>query len=171
MCPSPLLKVDFKSSIKFRYTRRMAELTISEVARRAGLRPSAIRYYERSRVLPPALRKSGQRRYDENVLFRLAVINRARQAGFSLGEIRDLFFGFDRNTTAGDRWKAMSRRKLAELDDIIEQMQGMKELLLRLEKCGCSALDECGRNMIEKHCGESTGRPDTVKQARKIASR
>jgi MerR family redox-sensitive transcriptional activator SoxR len=149
----------------------MATLAISEVARRAGLRPSAIRYYEQSGVLPPALRTSGRRRYDENVLFRLAVINRARQSGFSLGEIRDLFFGFDRNTTAGDRWKAMSRRKLAELDDIIEQMHVMKELLLRLEKCGCSALDECGRNMVENHCGESTGRPATVKQVRKMRQR
>jgi DNA-binding transcriptional MerR regulator len=56
--------------------------------------PSAIRYYERIGLLPPAERLSGQRRYDSTVLYRLAIIHRAGELGFTLSEIRNLFFGF-----------------------------------------------------------------------------
>jgi len=69
----------------------MPQLTISEVARQIRLRPSAIRYYERIGLLPRAERLSGQRRYDASVLYRLAIIQRARQLGFSLSEIRQFF--------------------------------------------------------------------------------
>ena len=61
-------------------------LRVSEIARQVGLRPSAIRYYKRIGILPRALRVS--------VLHRLIVIQRARQTGFTLGEIRELFLGF-----------------------------------------------------------------------------
>ena len=53
-------------------------LTIGEVARRARLRASALRYYEDVGVLPPAVRVRGQRRYDEAVLVRLAVVRLAQ---------------------------------------------------------------------------------------------
>ena len=66
----------------------MPELTISEVARQVGLQASAIRYYERIGLLPRAPRISGQRRYDTTALYRLAIIQRARQLGFTLTEIR-----------------------------------------------------------------------------------
>ena len=91
----------------------MAELTISEVARKIGLQPSAIRYYEQIGVLPHPPRISGQRRYDPTVLYRLAIVQRARQLGFTLEEIRKLFFGFRQGTRASERWQNLSRRKLA----------------------------------------------------------
>ena len=72
----------------------MPELTISEVARQVGLQASAIRYYEQIGLLPRAQRVNGQRRYDATTLYRLAIIQRARQLGFTLSEIRHLFFGF-----------------------------------------------------------------------------
>ena len=61
------------------------ELAISDVARVFGLRNSAIRYYEQIGILPPAMRKNGQRRYNNTVLFRLAVVQRARGDGIHLG--------------------------------------------------------------------------------------
>src|SRR5246500_2215907 len=93
----------------------MPLLTISEVARQIRLRPSAIRYYERIGLLPHAERLSGQRRYDASVLYRLAIIQRARQLGFSLSEIRQLFFGFRDVTRPPVRWRKLSQRKLVEL--------------------------------------------------------
>ena len=72
----------------------MAQLSISQVARQASIRPSAIRYYERVGLLPQPQRRGGQRRYDHDVLPRLIIIQRARQLGFTLSEIRQLFFGF-----------------------------------------------------------------------------
>ncbi len=69
-------------------TRRL--LTIGEVARRAGVRPSALRYYEDAGLLSPPARTGGQRRYEEGVLRRLAVIAAARRMGFTVAEIRTL---------------------------------------------------------------------------------
>ena len=86
----------------------MSLLTISEVAHEVGLRSSAVRYYEHIGILPPAIRISGQRRYDRTVLYRLAVVQRARQAGFTLEEIRILFFGFRNGTRAEVRWLCRS---------------------------------------------------------------
>lgn len=98
----------------------MPLLTISEVARQVGLRASAIRYYEQIGLFPPAKRIDGRRRYDTTELYRLAIIQRARQLGFTLDEIRRLFFGFHNVTRASERWQALSRKKLAELDGLMD---------------------------------------------------
>jgi MerR family transcriptional regulator, redox-sensitive transcriptional activator SoxR len=128
----------------------MPQLTISEVARQVGLRASAIRYYEEIGILPAPTRSSGQRRYDQTVLHRLAVIQRARQTGFTLTEIRELFFGFREGTPASQRWRKLSQRKMAELDKLSEQIRSMQEVLRRLQGCKCNALDECGRGIFRK---------------------
>jgi DNA-binding transcriptional MerR regulator len=129
----------------------MPQLTVSEVARQLGLQPSAIRYYERIGVLLPAQRISGQRRYDNTVLHRLAVIQRARQTGFTLDEIRQLFFGFRDDTPASKRWRQLSRRKLAELESQLERIKTMQHLLRRMmQSCRCDTLDECGRGIFRK---------------------
>ena len=72
----------------------MATITIGEVARRAGLQTSAIRYYEKIGLLPKTQRVGGQRRYDTGVLNYLEVIDVAKRAGFRMDEIRHLFHGF-----------------------------------------------------------------------------
>ena len=64
------------------------ELTIGEVARRTGVATSAIRYYESIGLLPEPERESGQRRYRESVIGRLAFVGVAQSAGFSLGSDR-----------------------------------------------------------------------------------
>ena len=127
----------------------MPLLTISQVARQIGLQPSAIRYYEQIGLLPRAQRMSGQRRYDPTVLYRLAIIQRARQLGFTLTEIRQLFFGFRDSTRASERWRTLSQRKLAELDDLLDGIKAVQALLKKLmTKCRCDTLDECGKAML-----------------------
>ena len=129
----------------------MPHLTISEVAQSIGLRPSAIRYYERLGILPPAERTSGQRRYDKTVLYRLAVVQRARQVGFTLDEIRILFFGFRDGTRAESRWRKLTDRKLSELDAIAEQIRAMQSLLKRMRmRCQCKTLEVCGKAIFER---------------------
>ena len=124
------------------------DLAISDVARVFGLRTSAIRYYEQIGILPPAMRKNGQRRYDNTVLFRLAVVQRAREAGFTLEEIRELFFGFPPGTRPPKRWHKLSQRKIAELRDRMKRLKLMETLLKRVENCRCDALDECGDKIL-----------------------
>lgn len=127
----------------------MAQLTISQVARQIGLRPSAIRYYERIGLLPRAERQSGQRRYDAAVLYRLAIIQRARQLGFTLIEIRHLFFGFRDSARPSERWQALSRRKLAELDHLMDGIKAVRSVLNKLStKCRCATLDQCGKGIF-----------------------
>jgi MerR family redox-sensitive transcriptional activator SoxR len=127
----------------------MPQLTISEVARQVGLQASAIRYYEQIGILLPAQRISGQRRYDATVLYRLAVIQRARQTGFTLDEIRELFFGFRDAAPASQRWQKLSRRKLEELEGLMKQIKTMRQLLRSmLECCRCDTLDQCGRGIL-----------------------
>src|SRR4051794_33960137 len=82
-------------------------LLIGELAERAGLATSAIRYYESIGLLPEPYRVSGQRRYGEEVLKRLDFIAAAQHAGFTLQEIGELSDGFDVRTLA--------QRKLREV--------------------------------------------------------
>ena len=129
-------------------------LTISQVAHQIGVRPSAIRYYERIGILPPAQRVSGQRRYDVTALHRLVVIQRARQTGFTLTEIKRLFFGFRVGTPPSVRWQKLKKQKIVQLDAMLEHIQTMRDLLEQQGKCRCAALEECGKKMFEKQCGK-----------------
>ncbi len=127
----------------------MSQLTISEIARQAGLKPSEIRYYERIGLLPPAQRVSGQRRYTPTVLYRLAIIQRARHLGFTLEDIRQLFFGFRDVTRASERWQKLSERKLMELDTLMEGIKAVRRLLKKMMRdCRCDTLDQCGKGIF-----------------------
>jgi MerR family transcriptional regulator, redox-sensitive transcriptional activator SoxR len=125
----------------------MAGLSIGAVARRAGLRPSALRYYEQVGLIAPQPRSSGRRRYDAGVFNALAVITFAKRAGFSIAETRLLLTGFGVDVTASARWRHMARRKQAELDQTIANARRMKNVLEMTLTCRCMTLDECGRRL------------------------
>jgi MerR family redox-sensitive transcriptional activator SoxR len=120
-----------------------ATLAIGEVAERAGLQTSAIRYYERVGLLPAPERISGRRRYGPEVLQLLAAIEASKAAGFSLEEIKRLFHGFDRATPPSARWRELATTKLEELDGVAERLEGMRSLLQRGLECGCLSLEDC----------------------------
>jgi len=127
----------------------MTQWSISEIGRKVGLRASAIRYYEQIGILERARRVSGQRRYDETVLFRLSVVRRAQEAGFTLDEIRQLFFGFSPSTPVSERWKRIAERKMVELDARIEQIRSMRKVLKKLESCcECETVERCGARIL-----------------------
>lgn len=118
-------------------------LAIGEVARRTGLRPSALRYYERLGLLPAPARDAGRRRYDDGVLLRLRVIGFARECGFSLAEIQRLFAGRPYSATL----RGLAARKLAELERSIEHLHVMRALLRSALRCDCLTLEECSRRV------------------------
>jgi len=123
------------------------ELTISAVARQAGVRPSAIRYYESVGLLPVPARVSGHRRYGPEVLPRLALIAAAQQMGFTVVEITTLLHGFSPDTPASARWRVLATQKLPEVEALITRAQGMKRLLEEALACGCLTLDACARTV------------------------
>jgi MerR family redox-sensitive transcriptional activator SoxR len=102
-----------------------------------------VRYYEDAGILPPAARVGGQRRYDETVLARLAVIRLAQEVGFSVAEIRALVDGFDTAGVASERWQEMARHKMADVDALLQRAERMRLLLEASLACGCLTLDTC----------------------------
>jgi MerR family transcriptional regulator, redox-sensitive transcriptional activator SoxR len=120
-----------------------ATLTIGQAARKAGVNSSALRYYERVGLIPEPDRVSGQRRYDEDVVRRLEVIAVAKEAGFSLDEVRTLLESADRGDPAHRQLRALAERKLPEVDALIERAQAVREWLTVATDCGCDTLDDC----------------------------
>ena len=122
-------------------------LTIGQVASKAGLRASAIRYYEAEGLLPPASRHGGKRVYDASILDRLAMIALAKQAGFEIAEIRALL-------SAGRKqpaqiWSKLGQAKRAELDRETSRLRRIEYALAKLNECACATLEECGRRFNE----------------------
>jgi len=122
--------------------RRDEPLTIGEVAGRAGVRTSTLRYYEAEGLLRPAARVSGQRRYDADAVEALTVIRFCRMLGFSLAEIRTLLTE-PRGTRKRTQWRGLVDTKLAELDDAIERASAMKLVLTTSRDCDCVDLEAC----------------------------
>ena len=102
--------------------------TIGEVATRAGLNVSAIRFYEAEGLLPEAPRVAGQRRYGDETLNRLGVIDVAKRAGFSLDDIRVLLDATDRGEPAHNRLQELAVRKLPEVDELIRRVAGVGDV-------------------------------------------
>jgi DNA-binding transcriptional MerR regulator len=121
----------------------LPELTIGEVARRAGVATSSIRYYERIGLLPPPDRMHGQRRYDPDVLGKLGFIGVAQSAGFKLAEIKELIDGVDSSAGMSEPMRALSARKLDEVEALLERTRAMKGWLEVAQECGCASPAEC----------------------------
>jgi MerR family transcriptional regulator, redox-sensitive transcriptional activator SoxR len=121
-----------------------ATLTIGEVARRAGLNTSAIRYYEARGVLPEPERDSGRRRYTEETVRRLHVIEIAKRAGFTLDEARVLLSTEDDGSPASEQIRALALRKLPDVDALIARAEAMRDWLQTATGCNCETLDVCG---------------------------
>jgi MerR family transcriptional regulator, redox-sensitive transcriptional activator SoxR len=118
-------------------------LSIGQVARRTGLRPSALRYYEDAGILPAPARVSGRRCYDAGIIRRVDLLRFAQQAGFKLEEIKTLFYGFGTETPLSARWRTLARKKLVELDELAERVRRMRGALQLSLKCGCVRIEEC----------------------------
>jgi MerR family redox-sensitive transcriptional activator SoxR len=120
------------------------DLSIGELSRRSGVSASTIRYYEEMGLMPRAARVSGRRVYDTASVDRLQVIAFAKEAGFTLREIKQLFNGFASETPAGMRWQKLATSKLAEMEALAARVEMMKALLREALRCGCVELEACG---------------------------
>ncbi len=116
-------------------------LTIGQLAARAGLRTSALRYYEQEGLLAPAARVGGRRRYQPEAIEQLTVIGFCRELGFSLADIRRLLEQPEvcPSAAAGGRWWTRSwpswrPRRPAET---------MRAILAASRDCDCIDVAEC----------------------------
>jgi MerR family redox-sensitive transcriptional activator SoxR len=120
-------------------------MKIGELARRANLNASAIRYYEKMGLLAAPHRLGGQRRYPTDSLGRVLLIRFATDMGFTLAEIKLFLSGLRDNTPVGPRWKKLANRKLLEVEQNIARSLKLKSLLQSLLHCRCASLQQCVR--------------------------
>ncbi len=119
-------------------------LSIGEVAARAGITTSALRFYEKERLVESTRSDGGQRRYHRDALRRIAFIRVAQRVGLSLDEIREALTSLPeaRTPTAAD-WKRLSQSWRARLDARIAELQRLRDNLDSCIGCGCLSLRAC----------------------------
>jgi MerR family redox-sensitive transcriptional activator SoxR len=122
-------------------------LLIGEVARRAGLSTSALRYYERVGLLPPPARVSKRRIYDAKVLGRIRIVLLALDAGFTVKETKTFLSGYPLTTTPAERWRALAAKKLAEVDAQLTRLAQMKSILNESFQYRCTRIEDCEKYM------------------------
>ena len=94
-------------------------------------------------MLPEPERVGGQRRYTIDVLRRLAIIDVAQRAGFSLDEIRDLLAATAGRDPAYESLRPLAERKLPAIEALIERAQAVRRWLEVASACECDTLDVC----------------------------
>ena len=137
-------------------------MKIGELARTAGLRASAIRYYEKLGILSAPDRKGNQRRYAADALHRLLLIRFAGDMGFTLAEIRIFLSGLRSDVPVGPRWRKLAHRKIKQADASIKRSRQLKSLLQHLLQCRCPSLPVCIQRLslsptLQKLQGSSLG--------------
>ena len=120
-------------------------LTIGEIARRAGVATSALRFYETEGLIHSERNESGHRRYHADVLRRVSFIRTAQLVGLSLGEIREALSSLpDGRTPTSRDWAQLARSWQPILDQRIKLLTRMRDQLDSCIGCGCLSLTSCG---------------------------
>lgn len=122
----------------------MDPLTIGEVSARAGVAPSALRWYEQQGLLTASRTAGGARRYPRSVLRRLSFIRAAQNVGLSLAEIRSALATLPagRTPTAQD-WTRLSAGWRDRLEEQITALTQLRDGLSSCIGCGCLSLERC----------------------------
>ena len=122
----------------------MTQLTIGQLAERAGVATSAIRFYE-DRGLVRSRRTTGnQRRYEQAELRRIAFIRTAQRVGLSLEEIAEALATLPEGRTPNKAdWTRLSRTWRPRLDDQIRRIELLRDQLDSCIGCGCLSLRTC----------------------------
>ncbi len=145
-------------------------MKIGQLASRAGLNASAIRYYEKLGLLPQPQRQGNQRRYPAEALNRILLIRFASEMGFTLNEIKLFLSGIKENAPVGPRWKKLAHRKLDEVKQLMQRSRRLKSLLEHLLHCRCSSLKICVQRLslspnlrsLQKHHAKPTQKSPRV---------
>ncbi len=111
--------------------KKMKMLTIGRLACRAGVGIETIRFYERKGLLDqPPRSPAGYRQYPPEAVQRLMFIRRAKELGFTLGEIGELLaLGSNPGTTCADVRQRAARKR----DDIDRRIRDLGKMRLALD--------------------------------------
>jgi MerR family redox-sensitive transcriptional activator SoxR len=134
-------------------------LTVSEVANRSGFAASAIRFYEKEGLITASRTSGGQRRFERNMLRRLAFIRAARNVGLSLDEIAAALAKLpDARTPTRTDWAQLSKDWRLRIDDQIAGLMALRDNLDSCIGCGCLSLKRCAiSNPADSAAGAGPG--------------
>lgn len=119
-------------------------LTVGEVAARAGVATSALRFYEANGLISGDRTDAGHRRYHADVLRRVGFIKVAQRVGLSLDEIKTALDSLpERRTPTRKDWSRLAASWQPILDERIALLEAMKDKLDGCIGCGCLSLDTC----------------------------
>ena len=119
-------------------------LSVGELAARAGVATSALRFYEEHGLIHAERNSSGHRRYRSDALRRVAFIRVAQRIGLSLGEIADALASLpSKRTPTRNDWNRLSRRWLPRIDEQIAALELLRDRLDGCIGCGCLSLETC----------------------------
>ena len=122
----------------------MTALTIGHLAERAGVAPSAIRFYEERGLITSQRTSGNQRRYPQATLRRIAFIRTAQRIGLSLEEIGAALATLpDQRTPTKADWQRLSRGWRPRLDEQIRRIELLRDRLDGCIGCGCLSLRSC----------------------------
>lgn len=119
-------------------------LSVGEVANRAGVATSALRFYEEHGLISSERNESGHRRYHADVLRRVSFIRTAQRVGLSLAEIADALGSLpDHRTPTATDWERLASSWRPRLDDQIAVLTRLRDQLDGCIGCGCLSLTSC----------------------------
>jgi MerR family redox-sensitive transcriptional activator SoxR len=118
--------------------------SVGELAARAGVATSALRFYEANGLIESERNGSGHRRYRADALRRVAFIRVAQRIGLSLGEVASALGSLpSQRTPTRDDWNELSSRWLPRIDEQIATLEMLRDRLDGCIGCGCLSLDTC----------------------------
>ncbi len=124
--------------------RLPSDLSVGEVARRAGVAVSAIHFYEAEGLIRGWRTAANHRRYPRGVLRRLAIIKVAQRAGIPLKEIAEALATLPEGAVpSASDWARLSARWKADLDERIGRLTRLRDQLSGCIGCGCLSLRDC----------------------------
>ncbi|MFJ7970381.1 MerR family DNA-binding transcriptional regulator [Psychrobacillus sp. NPDC096389] len=109
--------------------------SISEVAKEFGVTTRTIRYYEEIGLLKPTRNEGNHRFYGPADLVKLKLIQRGKQFGFQLDEIKEMVLLFDQDRTGTQQLKRTieyGKQRIHEIENKIIELEEMKEEMEKL---------------------------------------
>lgn len=147
------MSIDRKTSTMVEVKGRL--LTVGEVARRAGLATSAIRFYESNELISSQRNDAGHRRYRADVLRRVSFIKVAQRVGLRLSEIREALDELpDGRAPTTEDWARIARSWQPMIDERIALLESLRARLDGCIGCGCLSLDVCAMYNIDDEAAQ-----------------
>lgn len=134
-------------------------MNIGGVAKASGLPAKTIRYYEEIGLVQPMRSENGYRHFRDTDLHKLNFLGRARTLGFSIEDCRALLALYEDESRESAGVKKIAQQHLAQIDEKIAQLEGMRATLSHLVECcagdnrpDCPILDDLGRESCKPAC-------------------